>query len=291
MSFKVVSWNILAQTYATKESFPECDSNCLEWEHRKELIKKQIKEMNADILVLVEVEQRQLVDLFDISESTENEDIDDTTSVQGPIKGTDYYAMWYKKGDRICTDNKITTGSDFPLDGTVVIFNTKKFALVYNFSYKLSTTSQRAVIVKLQHLETNEILLLLAVHLKSKEQFADVRIEQMKSLFYAVKNICSKHDDKNIIIAGNFNEIKESGVFKTMLNDFKDSYEGKCPWTTLKKRDKIICRTIDYILYKGNLECVDVEPIPSVDKFPNLLPCMEFPSDHLPLKSTFKFIN
>jgi len=116
-----------------------------------------------------------------------------------------------------------------------------------------------------------------------------------------------KKDHIPIIIAGDFNEIPTNpvcqyfaeGHFKEILNipkhplQLENSYNHYdntkvAPYTTFKKRDKEVCRTIDYIWYTSDkLHVTHLLEIPLIEELKNRLPCSEYPSDHLALISFF----
>lgn len=63
------------------------------------------------------------------------------------------------------------------------------------------------------------------------------------------------------------------------------------PYTTFKKRETEILRTIDYILYRhgkdSQLVVTGLQEIPAIEKFPNRLPARDYPSDHLSIGAKF----
>ncbi|CAM9336772.1 unnamed protein product [Chrysoparadoxa australica] len=54
--FRVVSYNLLAELYATQQAYPYCDFWALSWNYRKENLIKEILEASGDILCLQEVQ-------------------------------------------------------------------------------------------------------------------------------------------------------------------------------------------------------------------------------------------
>lgn len=54
--FTVLSYNMLAEIYATRQMYPYCPLWALRWKYRKHLILRQLKEWNADIVCLQEVQ-------------------------------------------------------------------------------------------------------------------------------------------------------------------------------------------------------------------------------------------
>ena len=55
-TFRVVSYNILAEIYATKQMYPYCDAWMLSWPYRRSLLIQEISKIQADILCLQEVQ-------------------------------------------------------------------------------------------------------------------------------------------------------------------------------------------------------------------------------------------
>ena len=54
--FRVVSYNILAELYATKQAYPYCDSWSLAWPYRRAMIEQEIEEAQGDVVCLQEVQ-------------------------------------------------------------------------------------------------------------------------------------------------------------------------------------------------------------------------------------------
>lgn len=54
--FRVISYNILAELYATKQAYPYCDSWSLMWPYRKKIICSELEEAQGDIVCLQEVQ-------------------------------------------------------------------------------------------------------------------------------------------------------------------------------------------------------------------------------------------
>jgi CCR4-NOT transcription complex subunit 6 len=55
--FRVISYNILADLYATKQAYPYCDTWSLVWPYRRKLIQAELEELQGDIVCLQEVQQ------------------------------------------------------------------------------------------------------------------------------------------------------------------------------------------------------------------------------------------
>ena len=60
----LVTWNLLAPTYATQTKFPWASKQALSWSHRRKLIVQQLAAIDADVVCLQEVEVAQWDELY-----------------------------------------------------------------------------------------------------------------------------------------------------------------------------------------------------------------------------------
>lgn len=56
IKFRILSYNVLAELYATKQAYPYCDAWSLSWPYRRAMIMQEIEEMQGDIVCLQEVQ-------------------------------------------------------------------------------------------------------------------------------------------------------------------------------------------------------------------------------------------
>ena len=56
MNFRIAHWNILAQKLTNKFIYPQVNEEWLKWDHRFELMKDHIRQLDADILGLSELD-------------------------------------------------------------------------------------------------------------------------------------------------------------------------------------------------------------------------------------------
>lgn len=50
--FRVLTYNVLAEIYATRQMYPYCPVWALSWSYRRELLRRELQSYNADILCL-----------------------------------------------------------------------------------------------------------------------------------------------------------------------------------------------------------------------------------------------
>ena len=56
LRFRIISYNILAELYATKQAYPYCDSWSLSWPYRRRIILQELEEAQGDVVCLQEVQ-------------------------------------------------------------------------------------------------------------------------------------------------------------------------------------------------------------------------------------------
>ena len=63
-AFRVVSYNILARLYATKQLYPYCPMWSLSWKVRKQVLLKELEQYSADVICVQELEDKEFSDFF-----------------------------------------------------------------------------------------------------------------------------------------------------------------------------------------------------------------------------------
>ncbi len=54
--FRVVSYNVLSEIYATKQAYPYCDAWNLSWPYRRKVMLAELEEAQGDVVCLQEVQ-------------------------------------------------------------------------------------------------------------------------------------------------------------------------------------------------------------------------------------------
>eukprot|EP01125_Pyxidicula_operculata_P007606 TRINITY_DN2584_c0_g1_i2.p2 TRINITY_DN2584_c0_g1~~TRINITY_DN2584_c0_g1_i2.p2 ORF type:complete len:113 (-),score=33.15 TRINITY_DN2584_c0_g1_i2:81-419(-) len=93
-----------------------------------------------------------------------------------------------------------------------------------------------------------------------------------------------------VIVCGDFNDTPDSLVCTEFSKKLKSAYSNDDKhWTTWKKRDAVVKRTIDYIFYDDKkLEPTHLLSIPKDSDVPNNLPAPYYPSDHISIGAVFE---
>jgi endonuclease/exonuclease/phosphatase family metal-dependent hydrolase len=162
------------------------------------------------------------------------------------------------------------------------------------------------IILQLKHLATNNLVTVMAIHLKSKVAYHQKRNAQIKYIIDRLKVHLdgSTFNVKNhaLVLCGDFNGEPFEDFHSVIVNDFdlevRDAYtfsgHPKEP-TTIKKRSsngEMIRRGIDYIFYNPSvLQLKSYLKLPKNNQLIDEqgLPNMIYSSDHLSLVADFKF--
>lgn len=113
---RVLTYNILADMYATPEMYYYCPSWALNWERRKKLIMEEILKYNCDIICLQEMEASQFTEYF-----------------EPELQKQGYLGIFIPK-------SRVRVNSDWGVDGCATFYRMSKYNLFFLiFFYKLLT--------------------------------------------------------------------------------------------------------------------------------------------------------
>ena len=271
ITLSIFQWNTLNRKLSDNEAFPLVKNQYLQWYYRHPLIKKIIEENNGDIICLEEVGN---------FEEYFKKEIFEKCSIK--------YDLIYEMR------------TSFPM-GNVLGVNKELFSIEKSENIILDgidgkESGQNMIYALINDKKTSNKFIVLVVHLKAKEENENIRICQMNHIIkYIEDNLLGKYP---IFVIGDFNAeptyesiinfLENKNISPKSLFDLK-----KLDFTTIKLRDVLYRRVIDYIFYVGKnkdnadkeLKILDVEKgKPAMDEkigLPNEL----FPSDHLYLKA------
>lgn len=117
--FRIVTYNVLAEIYATQQQYPYCDFWALSWDYRFQNILREIVEVGPDVICLQEVQ----------ADHYENH-------VYGALSDAGFEGV-YKQKTR---DSMGLTGK---VDGCALFWRRTKFHLVESYSIEFNELSQR----------------------------------------------------------------------------------------------------------------------------------------------------
>ncbi|KAF7459361.1 putative carbon catabolite repressor protein 4 [Cryptosporidium felis] len=126
--FKVFSWNILAEIYASQEAFPHCDAYMLSWSYRKTRIIIEILSHQPDIVCLQEVQTEHFDDFF-----------------KPVLQQYGYEGVYKQKTTEIFTSGSgRRKDGKYTMDGCATFYKTNKFIAKENYSLEFSALIKEA---------------------------------------------------------------------------------------------------------------------------------------------------
>jgi len=218
-NFTVLSYNVLADLYATNDIYAYCPPWALSWQYRRQNLLQEIIGYDADILCLQEVQSDHFEEFF------------------APEFEKHGYAAVYKKKTR-----EVYTGSTHVIDGCATFFRRERFSLVKKYEVEFNKAAQSvtealvpagqktaalsrllkdnvALIVVLEAKDINhgldgssgkgQLLCVANTHINSNPDLKDVKLWQVHTLLKGLEKIaCSA--DIPMLVCGDFNSIPGS---------------------------------------------------------------------------------
>eukprot|EP01029_Cantina_marsupialis_P018788 TRINITY_DN4331_c0_g1_i1.p1 TRINITY_DN4331_c0_g1~~TRINITY_DN4331_c0_g1_i1.p1 ORF type:complete len:568 (-),score=126.53 TRINITY_DN4331_c0_g1_i1:522-2225(-) len=315
--FRVVSYNILSDIYATSAMYPYCPSWALDWKFRSRNLVREIQSYNGDIVCLQEAQQDHYEDDLVPALADEYEGHfkvkSRNTSVPGKVDGCAVFIRRSRfRVDRI----SYLSFNDFAP-------NTVQQSLgIYNDLDKaaLSKRLKRdnvAMILTVRDLQTEERFLLCNTHLYWDPECPDVKVWQTQIL---LERLNEKFDRLPIILCGDFNSESTSAVHELittkriqavhcdldkdlyMLIDpsrVSHNFDMKSAMSTLKGSDPDFTNytghftgCLDYVFFSADsVQCYSGLDIPSKEvlshKSNTAMPNPIYSSDHTSLVADF----
>lgn len=270
ITFNLFQWNTLNRKLSDKKAFPYVEDKYREWDYRQPLIKKIIEENKGDIICLEEVGN---------FEEDFKEKIFEKIS-------TKYNLLYGPKPSNFM-------GSILAVNKE--LFSIEKYENITMDGIDGKKSGSNTIFALINENKTNNKFMVIVVHLKSKEENENIRLAQVDHLMKCIEeNYLRKYP---IFIIGDFNaEPTYTCISKILENKnfgAKSLFNLKeLDFTTIKLRDVLYKRVIDYIFFIGKnkdenkeLNIINIEKgKPTIDEKIGL-PNDIFPSDHLFLKA------
>lgn len=325
-SFTLMSYNTLCQHYATTKLFKYTPSWALEWEYRRNSLKEEIIRYDTDIICLQEVETRTFYEFW-----------------MPIMTQLGYKGLFFSK-TRSKTMSELESKK---VDGCATFYRASKFNLIQKQHLEYNTVcmgSDRykktkdlfnrfmnkdhiALITYLQHIETEEKIVVVTTHLHWDPAFNDVKalqvgilLEEMQGVIKKFQHSNSMEDVKNtsMIICGDFNSTKNSAVYQLFSTGsvskhadmdgrdygrftdegfhhsfkLKSAYDHIASDFPFSNFTPTFTEEIDYLWYSTNsLQVKGLLGKTDDEYFSHLIgiPSPHFPSDHIPLVARFQF--
>ncbi|KAF4798640.1 Protein angel 2 [Turdus rufiventris] len=207
--FTVMSYNILSQNLLEDNShlYKHCRQRLLFWTYRFPNILQEIKELDADVLCLQEVQEDHY-----------------RAEIKSSLESLGYHCEY-----------KMRTGRK--PDGCAICFKTSKFSLIssnpvefFRRDIPLLDRDNVGLVLLLQprfHCRANAAICIANTHLLYNPRRGDIKLTQLAMLLAEIASVASQKDGSfcPIIICGDFNSVPGSPLYR-FIKEGKLNYEG-----------------------------------------------------------------
>uniref|UniRef100_A0A8D0EKX4 Angel homolog 2 n=1 Tax=Strix occidentalis caurina TaxID=311401 RepID=A0A8D0EKX4_STROC len=207
--FTVMSYNILSQNLLEDNShlYKHCRQRLLIWTYRFPNILQEIKQLDADVLCLQEVQEDHY-----------------RTEIKSRLESLGYHCEY-----------KMRTGRK--PDGCAICFKTSKFSLIssnpvefFRHDIPLLDRDNVGLVLLLQprfHCKTNAAICIANTHLLYNPRRGDIKLTQLAMLLAEIASVAPQKDGTfcPIIICGDFNSVPGSPLYR-FIKEGKLNYEG-----------------------------------------------------------------
>ncbi|MCA7010597.1 endonuclease/exonuclease/phosphatase family protein [Wolbachia endosymbiont of Tribolium confusum] len=255
---KILSYNILAKSYAQQKFFPKVDSDFLKWENRKQYLVNDILKHDSDILLFQEMEGGEMYDFL-----------------REELANAGYESHFLERA------------KDGKNDGVATFYRRDKLSSIPPEEVKLKEChgkiQGRVALISRFKTHDGASINTINIHLewvpkdKQKTETEYDGYDQMKSLLER-----SDVDIKNgnWIVCGDFNANPESSVYKLciekgLIDAFAANSYNTCNTNENPKR-------IDFCFLSPSIKKYIPYAMEGLGK-EDIVPREEIPSDHLPL--------
>ncbi|GJP85480.1 hypothetical protein CLOP_g15576 [Closterium sp. NIES-67] len=219
--FTLLSYNVLADLYATSEMYSYCPPWALSWAYRKQNLLRELLGYRADIMCLQEVQSDHFEEFF------------------GPELEKQGYASVFKKKTA-----EVYTGTAYAIDGCATFFRRDRFSLVKKYEVEFNKAALSlsealapptkkaalnrllkdnvALIVVLEARDAGDgkdgasgapakrqLLCVANTHIHANPELKDVKLWQVHTLLKGLEKIAASADIP-MLVAGDFNSVPGS---------------------------------------------------------------------------------
>lgn len=223
-TFTVLTYNVLADIYATNEMYPYCPNWALHWSYRRQHLVKELAGYDADILTLQEVQSDHFEEWF------------------APELQKHGYTAVYKKKTA-----QVYTGTSYTIDGCATFFKKDRFTLIKKYevefnkaalslSETLNASNKKkealnrlmkdnvALIVVLEALEAKgtpagkrQLLCVANTHIHANPELKDVKLWQVHTLLKGLEKIAASAEIP-MVVCGDFNSVPGSAAHSLLAS-------------------------------------------------------------------------
>ena len=223
--FSVIQFNMLAQFLCTEEWYRYCNKEYLRWNYRRKLFEEGLLRVDADIIGLEEVQGTTFQE--------PNEFSDHAVYIRNLVRKKGYGMLYCMKTKADGTQNLKSMGNALLFKESVfelLDYQEVKFAvdLQVHCGQDLAVRNrylseqQVAVLGKLRHLATGNVIVAAVTHISCKFSQPDIQIAQVAVLLQSLEAYATPHSFTGsnsrlpVILCGDFNSTPDSSVYKLL---------------------------------------------------------------------------
>jgi|MDSY01.2.fsa_nt_gb CCR4-NOT transcription complex subunit 6 len=221
LGFTLLTYNVLAEIYATNEAFPYCPQWALAWNYRRRTILRELINYRADVMCLQEVQADHYENFLEPELAKYN------------------YAGVHK-----CKTREFM-GQYGKMDGCAILYRRDKFSIVpggvheveFNQIARHRHSNQKHELTRLlkdnvaqillleliaPHPSTRRQVLVANTHINASPEFADVKLWQTQHLLIEIEKVMQQHSGSYsaipLVMAGDFNSLPGSDPHTLLAN-------------------------------------------------------------------------
>eukprot|EP01130_Rhizamoeba_saxonica_P015525 TRINITY_DN6995_c0_g1_i1.p1 TRINITY_DN6995_c0_g1~~TRINITY_DN6995_c0_g1_i1.p1 ORF type:complete len:501 (+),score=94.86 TRINITY_DN6995_c0_g1_i1:245-1747(+) len=215
---RVISYNVLAESYVDVDRIQYCPSWALPWDYRKKRILNEILYYKADVICLQEVEHKQFVNFFE-PELAEKGYVG-KFQPKSRARTMDHYSSLNVDGCCIFWKEEYFTFVDQHIIEYQALCMQKHETIAKEGLNRIMTKDNVALAVLLQPiaelaLNDDSGILFVNTHMHWDPLFSDVKLMQVKMLMEEIEDFVGRYENElPIVCCGDFNVTPDSGAYK-----------------------------------------------------------------------------
>ncbi|XP_049832497.1 2',5'-phosphodiesterase 12 [Schistocerca gregaria] len=322
-SFRVVSYNILADLYADSDTarlqlFPYCPPYALNVDYRKQLFVKEILGYNADLICLQEVDSK--VFNYDLLPVLSSEGYDGVFEKKGKTVSEGLACFFHSSKYKLLDTHNLILSEELP-ENPLFSDLWQKIRTNEPLITRLQARTTSLQVTVLDCVNSQRCLVVGNTHLYFHPDADHIRLLQAGMIILYLQDILLSvrrslpGKEATLLLCGDFNSTPECGVYQLMTqqmvtedavdwsSNVAETVKGVC--LSHKFNIASACGTpdftnytegfagcLDYIFFQtDNLQVTQVVPLPTEEELKQhtALPNVVFPSDHLALVADLKW--
>ncbi|CAM9566192.1 unnamed protein product [Ectocarpus sp. 12 AP-2014] len=221
--FRLCSYNLLAEIYATQQAYPYCDFWALSWGYRKTNLLRELLEAGADVLCLQEVQSDAYQQFFQPHLSEKGYDgLYKAKTREGAMGKVDGCAIFWRRAKFRLSENYTVSFNECARRAVAAMPGLPQEE-AHHFLMRVSkdNVAQVAVLEVLQRPRGRQVppaaaqLCVANTHLYSNPELPDVKLWQCNALLQELEGFVHSRQ-LPLLVCGDFNSDVRSAVYELM---------------------------------------------------------------------------